>query len=252
MSCVIALFNQAGGVTKTTLCLNIGYALSQRNYRVLLVDMDPQASLTLFMGLNPLELPATIYNALVEQKPLPIQPQIHQMDLVPANLNLSTTEYQLANDPARQNCLKQALAPVLEHYDFILIDCSPSLGLLNYATLVAANYVLVPIQTQFKSFQSTDLLLRTIATVRRTNPSCKVRIAGFIPTLYDARNSQDSRTLEAVKERLPAAAYVYPPMPRSTAFADASERQMPLAVYSPKHPALALLNQIAENLEQLK
>jgi chromosome partitioning protein len=251
MSQVIALFNQAGGVTKTTLCLNLGYALYQRKHRVLLVDTDPQASLTLFMGLNPMELPQTLYDALVEKQPLPIEHEIHGMDLVPANLNLSVTEFKLSNDPNRHNCLKQALAPILKQYDFILIDCSPSLGLLNHATLVAANYVLVPIQTQFKAFQSTDLLLNTIATVRRATPSCKVKIAGFIPTLYNTRTSQDARTLQAINEQLPVVASVYPPVPRSTAFADASENKMPLGVYNPKHPVLKTLRQIAERLEML-
>ena len=252
MSQVIALFNQAGGVTKTTLCLNLGYALSKRKHRVLLVDTDPQASLTLFMGLTPMEQTQTLYNALVEKQPLYIEHEIYGMDLVPANLNLSVTEFQLSDDPNRHSCLKQALTPILKQYDFILIDCSPSLGLLNHATLVASSYVLVPIQTQFKAFQSTDLLLNTIATVRRATPSCKVKIAGFIPTLYTARTSQDARTLEAINKQLPVVAPVYPAIPRSTAFADASENKMPLGVYSPKHPVLKILNQIAESLENLQ
>lgn len=155
---VIALFNQSGGVGKTTLTMNLGYQLTRRNHRVLLLDLDPQASLTTFMGLDPTSLDKTLYEAVVGEETLPIHSGIHQMDLVPTNINLSGAEIELVSALMREMRLKNALAPIVNHYDFILLDCPPSLGILTVIGLVAATHLLVPIQCQFKSFQGTDLL----------------------------------------------------------------------------------------------
>ena len=129
---IIALFNQAGGVAKTTLTHNLGYHLAQRQHRVLLIDMDPQASLTKFMGKVPAELDKTIADAIIEEQPLPIHENIHGMDLSPSNRILSTAEMQLVSAEMRDLRLSEAIEPVLEFYDFILLDCPPSLGLLSY------------------------------------------------------------------------------------------------------------------------
>jgi len=166
---IITLFNQAGGVAKSTLTMNLGYHLSQKQHRILLVDMDPQASLTKFMGLIPKELEKTITSAIIEEMPLPIEQNIHGMDLAPSNWVLSSTEMLLVNTPMRDFRLKEALEPVLENYDFILIDCPPSLGLLSYISLVAATHVLVPIETHLKAFEGTDELLQTLNTVKKAN-----------------------------------------------------------------------------------
>jgi chromosome partitioning protein len=125
---IIALFNQAGGVAKTTLTMNLGYHLAQRENRVLLVDMNPQASLTIFMGLVPEELPATLYEVVVEEKPLYIVEEIHGMDIAPTNQDLRIAEMQLVGAELRDFRLKQAIEPIETDYDFILIDCPPSLG----------------------------------------------------------------------------------------------------------------------------
>lgn len=156
---IIALFNQAGGVAKSTLTMNLGYHLAQLTHRVLLVDIDPQASLTKFMGLIPKELDSTVADAIIEELPLPIHEGIHGMDLAPANRVLSGAEMQLVNAPLRDFRLKEALEPLLSEYDFILIDCPPSLGLLSFVSLVAATHVLVPIETHLKAFEGTDELL---------------------------------------------------------------------------------------------
>jgi chromosome partitioning protein len=154
---IIALFNQSGGVAKTTLTQNLGYHLAQKKKnRVLLVDIDPQASLTTFMGLEPDELETSIHASIVEGKPLPVMPElIHGMSLVPADINLAASEMQLAGAIAREYRLKNALVTVQENYDFILIDCPPSLGLLSIISLTAATHILVPVQCQFKSFKGT-------------------------------------------------------------------------------------------------
>lgn len=250
---IIALFNQSGGVGKTSLTMNLGYHLAQKkNNRVLLIDMDPQGSLTTFMGLEPENITQTVYEAVVGEEPLPIHPElIHGMGLVPANINLSAAELELVAALMREMRLKNAIAPVLDKYDYILIDCPPSLGILSVISLVAATHVLVPIQCQFKSFQGTDLLLRTVATLRK-GANKTLAIAGFIPTMYDARTAQESRTMKAITEQLSSLATVHQAIPKSIAFADASEARLPLAIYNPKHPAVAVLKKIALHLEKLQ
>ena len=245
----IALFNQAGGVAKTTLTQNLGYHLAQGKQRVLLIDMDPQASLTKFMGLIPKELAETVTDAIIEELPLPIQSGIHGLDLAPANRMLSGAEMQLVNAPLRDFRLKQAIEPLLADYDFILIDCPPSLGLLSYISLVAATHVLVPLETHLKAFEGTDELLQTLNAVRKANKNLK--IAGFVPTRYAKTNTADVRALAAIQEQLSSWGKIYPPIPRATAFVDASEERAPLAIYAPKHPAVPLLDQIAQSLASL-
>lgn len=250
MTKIFAIFNQAGGVAKTTLTQNLGYQLAQRQHRVLLIDMDPQASLTIFMGLAPRELDETIYDAIVDEKPLAIHHELHGMDLSPSNAILSTAEVRLVSAELRDFRLKDAIEPLLSAYDFILLDCPPSLGLLSYLALVSSTHVLVPVETQFKSFEGTNELLKTVARVKnKVNRS--LQIAGFVPTKYASRNSQDMRVLRGIQEQLSPIGQVFPAIPRSTALADASEERMPLAVYEPKHPANSAFSQIAASLESL-
>jgi chromosome partitioning protein len=250
MSKAIAIFNQAGGVGKSTLTQNLGYHLASLKHRVLLVDIDPQATLTTFMGIDPENLEKTPFDALINEEPLFILKDIQGMDLAPTNITLSVAEIQLVNLDFREVRLKESLDPLRDDYDFILIDCPPSLGLLSYTSLVAATHVLVPIETQYKAFQGTNLLLQTIAKVRKRG-NRKLQLAGFVPSRYAASNSQDKRTLKAIQEQFGTIAPVYEPIPRSTAFADASEQQVPLAIYDPKHPVLPILESLAARMEKL-
>ena len=249
MSRVIALFNQSGGVGKSTLTMNLGYHLAQQ-HRVLLVDMDPQASLTAFMGLEPSELEKTVYEAILLGEPLTIHKNIHDMDLAAANIDLSGAELELVVADMRDVRLKEALKPVLKQYDFILLDCPPSLGILSYITLVASTHVLIPIHTQYKSLKGTELLLNTISRVR-SRANRKLQIAGVVPTMHDARTVQGEMSLQSIQQQLSKIGAIYATIPRSVAFADASQQHIPLALYNSKHPAVNLLAQIAKSLETL-
>jgi chromosome partitioning protein len=254
MTKIIALFNQAGGVAKTTTTQNLGYHLALRKKKVLLVDIDPQASLTSFMGLEPSEVETTIYDALMseeEEQPLPIIKDLHRMDLIPANILLANAEQELIFAELRELRLKQLLEPIESEYDFILIDCPPSLGILSHISLVASTHVLVPIQCQFKALKGTDSLLKTVARIKkRLNPSLK--FAGFVPTMYQTSNSLDNRTLDSIKEQLSQIGKVFEPFPRATAIAEASEMGQPLALCSNKHQkTLDLFNKLAIAMEKL-
>ncbi len=247
---IITLFNQAGGVGKSSLTMNLGYHLGQLKKKVLLIDMDPQASLTAFMGLEPSDLEDTVYESLLLGSDLPIHKKVHGVDLVPANISLSGAEIELVVADMRDIRLKEAIAPVLDEYELILIDCPPSLGLLSYISLVAATHVLVPIQTHYKALKGTELLLNTIARVRaRANKD--LAIAGIVPTLHEAQTIQGSTNLDAIHQQLTRIGTIFPPIPRSIAFADASQEHLPLALFQPKHPAVKILKKIAKDLEKI-
>lgn len=247
MSRTIALFNQAGGVGKSTLTMNLGFHLSQRGRKVLLVDMDPQGSLTLFMGLEASELDKTVYNAVVEDEPIPIHNNIHGMDLAPSNIDLSGAELALVVADLRDYRLRNALDPIREQYDDILIDCPPSLGILSYISLVAATHVLIPIETHNKALRGTELLFQTLARVQK-GANRSLRVAGIVPTMYDSRTAQGNRSLKSIQQlgdRIP----VFATVPNAIAFADASEKCLPLALYSANHSALDALDAIADSLD---
>jgi chromosome partitioning protein len=248
---VIAFFNQSGGVGKTSLTMNLGYHLAKNNQKVLLVDMDPQCSLTTFMGLEPGELDKTVYEAILLEETLAIHENLNSMDLLPANINLSGAELELVTADMRDIRLKDAIESILPKYDFVLVDCPPSLGILSYISLVAATHVLIPIQTEYKSLKGTELLLNTIARVRQ-RANRNIQIAGVVPTMYDSRTIQGEQSLQSIKEAFTPICHVYPPIPRTVIFADASQQHVPLASYNAKHPVIEILNNIALHLQKLR
>jgi chromosome partitioning protein len=246
---IVAFFNQSGGVGKTSLSMNLGYQLVNRNHKVLLVDMDPQASLTTFMGLEPYEVEETIVDSLLNDSPLPIRSGLHGLDLVPSNITLSAAEVQLHSALAREWKLKRILDRVIDQYDFILIDCPPTLGILSILSLVAATHVLIPLQTHFKAYKGTDLLLDTVRQIReQVNPGLK--IAGIVPMMY-SNTGQDKAILEATQQQLSVVAPIFPAISRAIAFADASMARQPLAIYDPRHAMVKVLDSIAESMEKL-
>ncbi len=251
MAKVVALFNQSGGVGKTTLAMNLGYHLAKQKrgrqkQRVLLIDMDPQGSLTDFMGLGDESFDETIAESLLEDRPLPIFGDIHGMDLTPANILLSKAEIQLLSAMRREYKLAKALESAKEEYDFILVDAPPSLGILSILSLVAADCLIVPIQTQYKCYRGTDLLLDTVEDVREANPN--LAIAGIVPTMHNPRENHEKDILAQIKSELGNEFVVYPAINKATDFKNCSMSHDPLAVYNSKHPSLKVLNRIAADL----
>jgi len=203
-STIIALSNQKGGVTKTTTCGNLGIGLAMEGKKVLVVDLDPQASLTISLGYpQPDTLPVTITDLMkkvILDKPISrgeaILHQKEGVDLLPASIELAGLEASMVNVMSRETILRQALNEIGKPYDFILLDCMPSLGMLTINALAAADSVLIPVQAQYLSAKGLEQLLQTIAKVRRQiNPN--LRIEGILLTMVDSRtnNARDISNL---------------------------------------------------------
>jgi chromosome partitioning protein len=200
---VIAMCNQKGGVGKTTTTINLGAALAEYGRRVLLVDFDPQGALSVGLGVNPMELDRTIYNALMERSvtadDILLKTNITGMDLLPSNIDLSAAEVQLVGEVAREQTLKRVLQPVLPDYDVVLIDCQPSLGLLTINALTASHGVIVPLECEFFSLRGVALLIQTIEKVtERLNP--QLELEGILATMYDGRTLHGREVLARVVE----------------------------------------------------
>ncbi|MBF2050208.1 MAG: ParA family protein [Elainella sp. C42_A2020_010] len=248
MSHIFSVFNQAGGVAKTTLAMNLGYELAQLEQRVLLVDFDPQGTLTIFMGIEGWDLPATIYDCLIANRPATdVIHSAHGIDILPANLALGKAELELYHAPMREQKLHRVLEPLSEAYDLVIIDCPPSLGVISYLALVTADYVIVPLECEYKSYQGTDLLLQTIGKIQQeANPELK--IATFVPVKVSLQKSQHQRVLAAIDSQLAQIAPIASPIPDAIAFADASERCLPLSLYDRRHRAVEPLRNLAKQI----
>ena len=198
---VIAMCNQKGGVGKTTTTINLGASLAELGRTVLLVDFDPQGSLSVGLGINPHTLDVSIYNVLLGRDATVddvIQPsEIDGVDILPANIDLSAAEIQLVSEVAREQTLQRLLRQVRSRYDYILIDCAPSLGLLTINALTAADKVIMPLECEFFALRGIALLTDTIGKVQdRLNP--ELEILGILGTMYDPRTLHAREVLERV------------------------------------------------------
>lgn len=198
---IYAVAQQKGGVGKTTTTINLGAALAERGHRVLLVDLDPQGALSAGLGIDPLNLTETVYDVLRDPSfalERIITPTQSGCFLAPANIDLAASELELISEPGRETILKGKLLAVQASYDYILIDCPPSLSLLTLNAMAAASRVIIPVQTQYFALRGMDLLMQTIEKVRsRINPSLK--IAGILPTMFDGRTTHAREVTEELR-----------------------------------------------------
>lgn len=200
---IISMTNQKGGVGKTTSTINLGAALAEVGCKVLLVDFDPQGSLSVGLGVNPHNLERSIYNLLLSREysfdEVVLSTSANDLDLLPANIDLSAAEVQLVSEVAREQTLKRVLDKVRDRYDFILVDCAPSLGLLTVNALTASDRVIIPLECEFFALRGVALLTDTISKIiDRLNPDLK--IMGILATMYDARTLHSREVLQRVVE----------------------------------------------------
>ena len=203
MGKVIALANQKGGVGKTTTTINLGAALAELGSQVLLVDMDPQGALSVGLGLNPLALERTVYNLLMEPKADAGQTiertKQERLDLLPSNIDLAAAEVLLVGEVAREQALSRVLRSLRKRYDYVLVDCPPSLGLLTVNALTAADGVLIPLECEYFALRGMALLMDTIDKVQeRLNPD--LEIVGILATMYDSRTVHGREVLGRVED----------------------------------------------------
>ena len=220
MSRVIAVANQKGGVAKTTTVASLGSALAEQGRKVLLVDLDPQSCLTFSLGLDPDAVELSVHDVLLGRvgAAMAIQATDDGVDLLPATIDLAGTEAQLMSRPGREFVLRTALEEVSAAYDVVLLDCSPSLGVLTLNALTAADELIIPLQCEMLSHRGVGQLLDTVADVHRLlNPRLTVR--GLLPTMYDGRSVHSRAVLADLQERFDLP--VLPAIPRSIRFAEA-------------------------------
>lgn len=247
---IIAMVNQKGGVGKTTSSINLGAALAAYGRRVLLVDFDPQGALSVGLGLNPHDLELSVYNVLMQSRLDPHEVIAHtavdNIDVLPANIDLSAAEVQLVGEVAREQVLARALAKVADEYDVILIDCQPSLGLLTVNALTASHGVIIPLETEFFALRGVALLVETIEKVQdRLNPG--LQIDGILATMFDGRTLHAreviARVVEAFGDRVFDTV-----INRTVKFPDASVAAEPITSFAPTHPGAEAYRRLAREL----
>ena len=221
VSRIVAVANQKGGVAKTTTVASLGTALAELGRKVLLVDLDAQSCLTFSLGLDPELVELSVHDVLLGRvgAAMAIQPTEDGVDLLPATIELAGTEAQLLSRPGREYVLRTALEEVSSAYDVILLDCSPSLGILTLNALTAADDVIIPLQCEMLSHRGVGQLLDTVHDVQRIlNPS--LRVLGVLPTMYDGRTNHAQAVLADVSGRY-GLDVLQPPIPKSIRFAEA-------------------------------
>jgi chromosome partitioning protein len=247
---IIALCNQKGGVGKTTTTINLGAALTESGRRVLLVDFDPQGSLSVGLGVNPHTLERSIYNLLLtrdtEVEEVISETNVPGLDILPSNIDLSAAEVQLVSEVAREQTLLRVLEKVREPYDVILIDCAPSLGLLTVNALTAADKVIMPLECEFFALRGIALLTDTIAKVQdRLNP--QLEILGILGTMYDARTLHSREVLERVVQAFGETVF-HTVIRRTVKFPETTVAGEPITTYATDSPGAEAYRNLAREV----
>lgn len=253
MKKAIAIFNQKGGVGKTTTNINLAACLSLMDKRVLILDIDPQGNTTSGMGISKKGLRNTMYEILVDDKLDPRKAIIHtnikNLDIIPASVQLAGAEIELVQLEGREKRLKKALNKIKDDYDYVFIDCPPSLGLLTINSLTAVDSVLIPIQCEFYALEGVSQLMSTIELVKKNlNPDLEIQ--GVILSMFDGRTNLSIQVVEEVKKYFREKVYSTV-IPRNVRLAEAPSFGMPITEYDPRSKGAEAYRDFAEEfLEQ--
>ncbi len=245
---IIALANQKGGVGKTTSTINLAYALVQKGQRVLMVDMDPQSSLTIYCGHDPRVLEQqqrTVYWALMKEKEISEILISDNPSVIASSIHLASAEPELVTLWDSATVLRDKLSSIKNNYDFILIDCPPSLTLLTINALASADTVLIPVKTDYLSIMGIPLLLDTVEKLqKRTNT--RLKVFGVLPTMFNSRNTHDNDCLNDLKQSLEPRIRIFDPVKRSTSFDRSAAEGKSTLELSPGTPGTEVYNSLAE------
>ena len=244
---IIAMANQKGGVGKTTTTISLGAALAELGQKVLLVDFDPQGGCALGLGIEPGALDLSVYNALLDRscrvEDVIIRTKVENLDLLPSNIDLSAAELMLVQEVAREQTLMRVLAPLRVKYDFILIDCPPSLGLLTINALTAADGVIVPLECEYYALRGMGLLMDSIDRIReRLNP--RLQVDGIVATMFDKRTLHAREVLERVEDAFGPWLF-HTKIRKTIRFAEAPVAGEPILSYAPTSTGAAAYRKLA-------
>ena len=254
MSRVIGIANQKGGVGKTTTAINLSACLAEKGKKVLMIDLDPQGNATSGFGLERDKIENTVYELLISDeltiKDCLQKDVLENIDILPSNVNLSGAEIELIGIKRKEFILKKKLEPVRDDYDFIIIDCPPSLNMLTVNALTTADSVLVPIQCEYYALEGLSLLLHTISLVKkRLNASLEVE--GVVFTMYDSRTNLSLQVVENVKDNLKQNVYMTI-IPRNVRLAEAPSHGLPINKYDPKSAGAEGYRSLAQEVIERK